>query len=43
MIERLRSLPIYQPAVLIGRTVSDLCRNVFTFLSARTFTSADTR
>ena len=32
MIERLRSLPMYQPAVLIGRTVSDLLRNVFTFL-----------
>jgi ABC-2 type transport system permease protein/oleandomycin transport system permease protein len=32
MIERLRSLPMYQPAVLIGRTVSDLCRNVFTFV-----------
>lgn len=31
MIERLRSLPMYQPAVLIGRTVSDLCRNIFTF------------
>lgn len=32
MIERLRSLPMYQPAVLIGRTVSDLLRNIFTFL-----------
>lgn len=32
MIDRLRSLPMYQPAVLIGRTVSDLCRNVFTFV-----------
>lgn len=32
MIDRLRSLPMYQPAVLIGRTVSDLMRNVFTFL-----------
>jgi ABC-2 type transport system permease protein len=31
MIERLRSLPMYQPAVLIGRTLSDLLRNVFTF------------
>ncbi len=31
-IDRLRSLPMYQPAVLIGRTVSDLVRNVFTFL-----------
>jgi len=34
---------MYQPAVLIGRTVSELCRNVFAFLSARTFTSAATR
>jgi ABC-2 type transport system permease protein len=32
MIERLRSLPMYQPAVLIGRTVSDLLRNIFTFV-----------
>jgi ABC transporter DrrB family efflux protein len=32
MIERLRSLPMYQPAVLIGRTLSDLLRNVFTFI-----------
>ena len=32
MIDRLRSLPMYQPAVLIGRTVSDLCRNLFTFV-----------
>jgi ABC transporter DrrB family efflux protein len=31
MIERLRSLPMYQPAVLVGRTLSDLLRNVFTF------------
>jgi ABC-2 type transport system permease protein len=31
MIDRLRSLPMYQSAVLIGRTVSDLVRNVFTF------------
>jgi ABC transporter DrrB family efflux protein len=30
-IDRLRSLPLYQPAVLIGRTLSDLLRNVFTF------------
>ena len=30
-IDRLRSLPLYQPAVLIGRTFSDLLRNVFTF------------
>ena len=31
MMERLRSLPMSQPAVLIGRTVSDLIRNTFTF------------
>lgn len=31
-IDRLRSLPISQGAVLIGRTLSDLARNVFTFL-----------
>lgn len=31
-IDRLRSLPMYQPAVLIGRTLSDLLRNVFTFV-----------
>ncbi len=30
-VERLRSLPMSQPAVLIGRTLSDLCRNIFTF------------
>ena len=30
-IDRLRSLPMYQPAVLIGRTLSDLLRNLFTF------------
>ena len=30
-VDRLRSLPMYQPAVLIGRTVSDLMRNIFTF------------
>ena len=32
LIERLRSLPMSQPAVLIGRTVSDLVRNTFTFV-----------
>ena len=32
LIERLRSLPMSQPAILIGRTVSDLIRNSFTFL-----------
>jgi ABC transporter DrrB family efflux protein len=31
-IDRLRSLPIFQSAVLVGRTVSDLVRNCFTFL-----------
>lgn len=31
-IDRLRSLPMYPSAVLIGRTTSDLLRNVFTFL-----------
>lgn len=30
-INRMRSLPMYQPAVLIGRTVSDLVRNLLTF------------
>jgi ABC-2 type transport system permease protein len=32
LIDRLRSLPMYQPAVLIGRSISDLLRNVFTFI-----------
>lgn len=32
LIDRLRSLPMFQPAVLIGRTISDLVRNVFTFV-----------
>lgn len=31
-IDRLRSLPMSRSAVLIGRTVSDLVRNVFTFV-----------
>jgi len=31
-VDRLRSLPISQSAVLIGRTVSDLLRNAFTFV-----------
>ncbi|MFN8051880.1 MAG: ABC transporter permease [Acidimicrobiales bacterium] len=31
-IDRLRSLPISQSAVLVGRTMSDMVRNVFTFL-----------
>lgn len=32
IIDRLRSLPMYQPAVLIGRTLSDLARNVLAFI-----------
>jgi len=32
-IDRLRSLPIAQPSVLIGRTISDLLRNVITFIT----------
>jgi ABC-2 type transport system permease protein len=31
IIDRLRSLPMYQSAVLIGRTMSDVVRNVLTF------------
>jgi ABC-2 type transport system permease protein len=31
LIERLRSLPMWQPAVLVGRSISDLVRNLFTF------------
>jgi ABC-2 type transport system permease protein len=31
LVDRLRSLPMARSAVLIGRTVSDLVRNVFTF------------
>jgi ABC transporter DrrB family efflux protein len=31
-IDRLRSLPISQSAVLVGRTVSDMVRNVLTFV-----------
>lgn len=31
IIDRLRSLPMYQPAVLIGRTMSDLARNLLAF------------
>jgi ABC-2 type transport system permease protein/oleandomycin transport system permease protein len=31
LIDRLRSLPMARSAVLIGRTVSDLVRNLFTF------------
>jgi ABC-2 type transport system permease protein/oleandomycin transport system permease protein len=32
LVDRLRSLPMSRAAVLIGRTVSDLCRNIITFL-----------
>ena len=32
-IDRLRSLPISQAAVLIGRTISDLARNILTFIT----------
>lgn len=32
MIDRLRSLPMYQPAVIIGRTMSDLARNMAAFV-----------
>ena len=31
-IDRLRSLPISQPAVLVGRTMSDMVRNILTFV-----------
>jgi ABC-2 type transport system permease protein len=31
IIDRLRSLPMYQAAVLIGRTMSDVVRNILTF------------
>jgi len=31
-IDRLRTMPMYPSAVLIGRTVSDLMRNLFTFV-----------
>jgi ABC transporter DrrB family efflux protein len=31
-VDRLRSLPISQPAVLVGRTISDMLRNTITFL-----------
>ncbi len=31
LIDRLRSLPMYPSAVLIGRTISDILRNVITF------------
>lgn len=31
-VDRLRSLPIFQSAVLVGRTLSDFVRNVLTFL-----------
>jgi len=31
IIDRLRSLPMYQSAVLVGRTLSDVVRNLLTF------------
>jgi ABC-2 type transport system permease protein/oleandomycin transport system permease protein len=31
IIDRLRSLPMYQSAVLVGRTFSDVVRNIITF------------
>jgi ABC-2 type transport system permease protein len=31
IMDRLKSLPMVQPAVLLGRTLSDLVRNIFTF------------
>ena len=31
LVDRLRSLPMYSSAVLIGRTISDVVRNVLTF------------
>ncbi len=33
LIDRLRSLPIVQSSVLIGRTLSDLVRNIITFIA----------
>jgi ABC-2 type transport system permease protein len=32
IIDRLRSLPMYQSAVLVGRTLSDVVRNLLTFV-----------
>ncbi len=32
-VDRLRSLPISQPAILVGRTLSDTLRNMLTFLA----------
>jgi ABC-2 type transport system permease protein/oleandomycin transport system permease protein len=32
LIDRLRSLPMAHSAVLVGRTMSDLARNIFTFI-----------
>ena len=32
LVERLRSLPMYSSAVLIGRTISDVVRNTLTFV-----------
>lgn len=33
LVDRLRSLPIAQSAVLVGRTISDLIRNILTFIT----------
>ena len=35
LVDRLRSLPMSRSAVIIGRTVSDLVRNLLTFGDAR--------
>ncbi|MGI9622734.1 MAG: ABC transporter permease [Acidimicrobiales bacterium] len=32
LVDRLRSLPMSQPAVIIGRTLADLVKNMFSFL-----------
>ena len=32
LVDRLRSLPMAQPAVIIGRTLADLVKNMFSFL-----------
>lgn len=40
LVDRLRSLPMSRSAVLIGRTVSDLLRNVFTFVVMMTIAFA---
>ena len=32
LVDRLRSLPIYEPAIIVGRTISDMARNIVTFI-----------